>query len=408
MAAFAYRAVDRSGRMHSGVIEAASALSARQDLRARGLLPLQVAASRISRDEGSERRRSMFGIRAPLRGRELALVTRQLATLIGSGMRVEDSLKTVSDGNGPRTATVLLNVRAAVLDGMSFGQALAEYPTVFSAYYRVSVAAGEQAGQLAQVMEHLAVFTEAQARNAQNIKLALIYPALLALVSLGIITLLMVYVVPDVVGAIAARGADLPWPTRLLIGASAIVRDGSLPILCALGLALFALRGWAARPENRLRIDSLLAHWSITAGLISRLNAARFAGTLAILVQSGVPLTDSLVAAAAASPNRLFRHRLENAAARIRDGSSLHAALASSGAFSPMLLAMVASGEAGGRLGDALAQAAADQERDLEGWTQTVVALIEPAILLVMGAVVLFMVLAILLPIMAVNDLAGI
>ena len=179
MAAFTYRAVDRGGKPQSGVLEAVSAVSARADLRARGLLPVAVAASRGT--AGRPAGRSLLGgLRPAVGARDLTLITRQLATLIGSGVRIEDALRTVAQQSAPRVAAVLLNVRAAVLDGRSFGQALTEYPAVFSEFYRASVAAGEQSGQLDQVMRHLAAFVESRARNAQAIQLALIYPALLA------------------------------------------------------------------------------------------------------------------------------------------------------------------------------------------------------------------------------------
>lgn len=408
MAAFSYRAVDAAGRSHSGVIEAASAVAARQELRGRGLIPLAVAASRSGRVGTSVPfRGSLFNLRAPLGGRELALVTRQLAMLIGSGVRVEDALRAVADGSSQRTAAVLLNVRAAVLDGQSFGQALAEYPSVFSDYFRASVRAGEQAGQLGRVMEHLATFAEDRSRTAQSVRLALVYPALLALVSLGIVALLLIYVIPDIVRAFAARGADLPWLTRALIAASAATRDWGLPALGLTAAAALGFRRWLSLPKNRLRLDRRLARSRATAGLVTRLNAVRFTGTLATLVRSGVPLTEALSAAAAATPNRFLRQQVEEATSRVREGSSLRNALAHGGWFPPMLLALVASGEAGGTLGETLARAAAHGEQDLEAWTRTVVALVEPAILLIMGGVVLVMVLAILLPIVSMNALAG-
>ena len=224
MAAFTYRAVDRGGKPQSGVLEAVSAVSARADLRARGLLPVAVAASRGT--AGRPAGRSLLGgLRPAVGARDLTLITRQLATLIGSGVRIEDALRTVAQQSPPRVAAVLLNVRAAVLDGRSFGQALTEYPAVFSEFYRASVAAGEQSGQLDQVMRHLAAFVESRARNAQAIQLALIYPALLALVSAGIVVLLMTYVMPDIVRVFTARGADLPLLTRGLIVVSEALRS---------------------------------------------------------------------------------------------------------------------------------------------------------------------------------------
>jgi general secretion pathway protein F len=406
MAAFTYRAVDRSGKRLSGVLEAPSAVTARQDLRARGLLPVEVAASRAGRPAAGG-----WPLHARLRptvaARDLTLVTRQLATLIGSGVRIEDALRTVAQQSAPRVAAVLLNVRAAVLDGRSFGQALAEYPAIFSEFYRASVAAGEQSGQLDQVMRHLASFVENRARNAQAIQLALIYPALLALVSLGIITLLMTYVMPDIVRVFTSRGADLPLLTRGLIFVSEALRSYGLIAALALAAGALGFRRWLAVPRNRLRFHRFLAENRATARYVRRVNSAQFTGTLATLVQSQVPLVEALSAAAAVTPNLHVRARVEAAATRVREGASLRDAIGSAGCFPPMLIAMVASGEAGGNLGEALARAADDQQRDLDAWVRTLVALVEPAILLVMGGLVMVMVLAILLPIVSMNNLAG-
>lgn len=406
MGAFTYRAVDRAGKPHAGVLEAASTSAARQDLRARGLLPVHVAAS--GGQSGTPTRRSLLaGLRPTVGARELTLVTRQLATLIGSGVRVEDALLTISRQSPPRVAAVLLNIRAGVLDGRSLGQALGGYPAVFSDFYRASVMAGEQAGQLDEVMRHLANFVENRTRNAQTVQLALLYPALLGLVSAGIITLLMTYVMPDIVRVFTARGTDLPLLTRGLIVASEAVRRYGLVALLALALAGLGLRRWLAAPANRLRFHRLLARGRATAGIVTRINSAQFTGTLATLVQSHVPLVEALSAAAAVTPNLHVRERVEGAAARVREGASLRDAIGSASCFPPMLIAMIASGEAGGNLGETLARAADDQQRELDAWVRAVVALVEPAILLVMGALVMVMVLAILLPIVSMNNLAG-
>ncbi len=408
MAAFTYRAVDRAGKPQAGVLEAASAASARQDLRARGLLPVEVAASRAQRGAPTPARPSALErLRPAVGARDLTLVTRQLATLIGSGVRIEDALRTVASQAAPRVATVLLNVRASVLDGRSFGAALGEYPGVFSDYYRASVSAGEQSGQLDQVMRHLANFVENRSRNAQAVQLALLYPALLALVSLGIVTLLMTYVMPDIIRVFTSRGADLPLVTRGLIVVSEALRAYGLAALLGAGLALVAAQRWLARPANRLAFHRLLATGRLTARFVTRVNAAQFSGTLATLVQSRVPLVEALAAASAVTPNLYIRRAVEAATARVREGASLRDAIGAANCFPPMLIAMIASGEAGGNLGETLGRAADDQQRDLDAWVRTLVALVEPAILLVMGGLVMVMVLAILLPIVSMNNLAG-
>lgn len=410
MAAFTYRAVDRTGKPSSGVLEAVSAASARQDLRARGLLPVEVTASRAQRGAAAKpvRPSLLARLRPAVGTRDLTLITRQLATLIGSGVRIEDALRTVASQSPPRVAAVLLNVRASVLDGRSFGQSLAEYPGVFSEFYRASVMAGEQSGQLDQVMRHLAAFVENRARNAQAVQLALLYPALLATVSLGIITMLMTYVMPDIVRVFTSRGADLPLLTRGLIVISEALRAYGLIAVLGVLLGALGLRRWLAVPTNRLRFHRLLAQSRTTARFVTRISAAQFSGTLATLVQSRVPLVEALAAASAVTPNRFIRARVEEATARVREGASLRDAISAAAVFPPMLIAMIASGEAGGNLGETLTQAADDQQRDLDAWVRTLLALVEPAILLLMGGLVMLMVLAILLPIVSMNSLAGV
>lgn len=396
MAAFLYRAVSPDGRPQRGVIEAPSEPAARQSLRARNLLPVSLEATAT----GAARRPA-------LGGRQLALVTRQLATLIGTDVRIDDALRTVAAQSRPRAAALLLNLRAAILEGRGLAAALADYPAAFSGYYRASIAAGEQSGRLALVLQHLSDYVEARQKNAQTLQLALIYPALLALVSLAIIAMLLTYVVPDIVRVFVARGADLPLLTRGLIAVSGGLRSYGLVGLGALAALGLAARGWLARPGNRRAWHRLLATGPATAAMVRQINAAQFAGTLATLVQSGVPLLDALRAAAAATPNLHIRAAVEQAASRVQQGASLLTALTEAAVFPPMLLAMVASGEASGTLGPALARAAADQQRQLDALVATLVALVEPGVLLVMGGMVLMMVLSILMPIIKLNDLAG-
>ena len=413
MAAFRFKAMDDAGKPQNGMLEAMSLAAARQQLRARNLLPLEVVASAKSASIKLDRSKSALdgtqsptvrsGPRMPLAS--LTLFTRQMATLLGSGLRIEDALSTIAQGMHPKVAGTLLNVRASVLEGRSFGDALASYPLIFSDFYRASVRAGEQAGKLDQVMTHLAGFVENRARNRQTVQLALLYPALLAVVSLSIITLLMAFVVPDIVRVFTSRGTDLPFLTRALIAVSALVRGYGLYAALGLIAAIFAWTRWLRVPQNRLRWHRVLAEGRLTAKLVQRMNASQFAGTLATLVQSRVPLIEALVAAADVTPNLHVRARVAEVTEKVRQGTSLKRAMDEAAVFPPMLVAMVASGEASGNLGAALDHAATDQQRDLDAWVRALVALAEPAILLLMGGMVMVMVLAILLPIVSMNGL---
>ena len=292
------------------------------------------------------------------------------------------------------------------MDGRSFAAALGEFPRAFPEFYRASVAAGERSGRLPQVLEHLADFVEARHRNAQKIQLALLYPALLAGIAGTMLVAMLIYVVPNIVKVFESRGADLPLLTRGLIALSNGLQGAGLLLLLALaGLAL-GTRAWLRRDANRLAFDRWFATTRPFARFSTQVNAARFAGSLATLVQSDVPLVDALGGAAAVTPNRYIRGQALLVAARVREGASLNGAMAEAGCFPPMLVAVVASGENSGRLARALGRAAHDLDREVDALATTTVGLVEPAVLLAMGGLVLLMVLAILLPIINLSSLA--
>ena len=401
MPAFAYEALTPAGKSTKGIIEAASAAAARSNLRQRNLAPLSVEPTKQSKTA----KQSGFG-KPRIPRRALTLLTRQLATLVGSGIGVEQALKTVADQSGkPAVTSLLLNLRASVLEGRSFAQALGDYPNVFGDFYRASVAAGETSGQLGQVMEHLSGFVETRAKNRQTVQLALLYPAILAVVSLAVIVALLTFVVPDIVRVFTSRGAELPFLTRALISVSDFINAWGLVVfggLAATGLAAVSL---LRQPAVRLRWHRFLSRSVLTRGFSLKTNAVQFAGTLATLTVSRVPLVDALAAAAQTVPNLHIRAKVTQATARVREGVALSQALEEAKVFPPMLIAMVASGEAGGVLGATLTRAADDQERDLNALVAALVALVEPAVLLIMGGIVMLLVLSILLPIVNLNNL---
>jgi general secretion pathway protein F len=404
MAAFSYRAVDAAGKSQKGVVEAANAAGARRLLRERALLPVAVEASNDRVGAPSPR----LWPRRRIGQRALATATRQLATLIGSDIRIEDALRLVADqAETARVRSLLLDLRGAILDGRSLAGALSTRTDAFPEYYRASIAAGEQSGRLADVLAHLADFVESRSRSTSKITLALLYPALLAIVSLGMIVMLMVYVVPDIVRVFQQHGADLPFLTRALIGLSNFVRNFGWMVLAVLAAGTIGFGRWITVPANRLTVDRLLATRRPFARFSRQISAARFAGTLAQLVQSAVPLVDALAAAAAVTPNRYIRARALLATDRVREGASLHAAMIEAGVFPAMLLAIVAAGESSGRPGPALTRAAAELERELDTLATLLVSLVEPAVLLLMGGVVMLLVLAILLPIVNLNTLVA-
>lgn len=407
MPAFSYRAVDAAGRRQRGVLEAGNVAGARRALRERALLPVAVEPSTADapRPAGLDVRR-LFRPRLGARG--LATMTRQLSTLIGSGVRIEEALQLVAAQAGsPVASAVLLEMRGAILDGRSLAASLSQHPGVFPEYFRASVAAGEQSGKLADVLAHLANFVENRQRAGQKVQFALIYPAILAGVSVLMMILLMIYVVPDIVRVFVAHGADLPFLTRALIALSDFIVRFGWVVAAALVIGGVALRRWLRDPLNRLALDRTVATRAPFARFSRQINAARFSGTLATLVQSAVPLVEALTAAAAVTPNRHIRAQAQAVAARVREGSSVHGAMREGDAFPTMLIAIVASGESGGRLGPALGRAADELERELEAQVSVLTSLVEPAVLLAMGGLVLLMVLAILMPIVNLNNLVG-
>lgn len=407
MPAFAYRAADRAGAQKKGVIEAASPAAARAMLREQALLPIAVEAA-------GEKRAAIGSITLPnfrrpgLSARNLSTVTRQIATLVGSDIPVEEALRLVAaSSEQTATSSILLDVRGAILDGRSFATALGTHPKAFPEFFRASVAAGEASGQLPDVLNHLAEHVETRQANSQKLSLALLYPGLLATVSVGMIVLLMVYVVPDIVRVFVSRGAELPFLTRALIAISYFLVNFGLWLLLAVALGAFAFGRWSRTPGNRLRLHRFFNERRPFRRFSRQYNAARFAGSLATLVGSSVPLVEALHAAAAVTPNHWVRQKALGVATRVREGVSLRAAMQESGVFPPMLIAIVASGESSGKLAPALDRASGELERELDALVATLVALVEPLVLLVMGGMVLLMVLAILLPIINLNNLVG-
>lgn len=405
MTAYAYRAADRSGAAKRGIIEASSPAAARALLREQALLPLSV-------EPAADKGRSFGSIELPSFGRNrvssraLATVTRQIATLVGSDIAVEEALRLVAtQSEQPAVSTLLLDVRGAILDGRSFAAALSAHPKAFPEFYRASVAAGESSGRLTDVLNHLAEFVENRQTNGQKLQLALLYPALLALVSFGMMVLLLVYVVPDIVKVFVSRGADLPLLTRMLIAISWFLQTFGLYLLLAIAVAAFVAGRWVRVPANRLRLHRFFSEKRPFRRFSRQLSAARFAGSLATLVGSAVPLVEALHAAAAVTPNHWVRQKAVGVAQRVREGISLRAAMQEAGVFPTMLVAIVASGESSGKLAPALSRASSELERELDALVSTLVALVEPLVLLVMGGLVLMMVLAILLPIINLNNL---
>jgi general secretion pathway protein F len=403
MPAFEYQALDAGGRRRRGVAEGDTARVVRARLRQDGLTPLQVEEVR---EQGRSGGLSVSGRGiSPL---DLALATRQMATLARAGLPVEEVLGTVArQTEKARIRNVLTAVRTRVMEGHALASAMGAFPRIFPDLYRTTVAAGEQSGHLDLVLERLADYTENRNALRQKISLALFYPLILTVVAIGVTVALLAFVVPEVVQVFAGIGQELPWLTRALIATSDALRDYGLWALGVLVVLGFALRYLLRREHWRYRYHALLLRLPLIGRLARGLNTARFARTLSILAGSGVPLLDALRTSGEVIGNRPMRAAVAEAAQRVREGSGIGRALEQSGYFPPMTVHLIKSGESSGRLNDMLERAAETQERELETRIAMVVGLFEPLLIVTMGGVVLTIVLAILLPIFELNQLVN-
>ncbi|WP_017903697.1 type II secretion system inner membrane protein GspF [Pseudomonas asplenii] len=400
MPTFDYHARDIHGRPCRGQQQAESARHARQLLRERGLLPSVLKPLRERSGVLSGR-----GVGGGLGAAELALLTLQLSTLVQAGLPLEEALRAVAaQTQKRRTASLLATVRDRVLEGYALSSALAGFPRAFPELFRASIAAGERSGHLGQVLEQLAHYTEARQQSRQKIQMALVYPLVLLLASLGIVGFLLGFVVPDVVRIFIDSGRELPLLTRGLISLSDGLRAYAWLLLSGLLGLVLLLRGAWRQPALRLRWHAWLLRAPLLGGVLKAVEAARFASTLAILGKSAVPLVDALEISAAVIGNLAVRARMLEVARAVREGGSLTRALEQSGDIPPLMLHMIASGERAGELDSMLARAAEQQEKTLAARIALVVSLFEPAMLVAMGGIVLLIVMAILLPILSLNQ----
>ena len=403
MAAFEYIALDEAGRTRQGVLNGDSARQVRSRLRTLGLYPVEVHGVR-------EQALTPAGLNPSRRisAAALALLTRQLATLLRAGMPLDESLRALGAQTAARRLqAVLADVRARITEGASLDEAMSVYPGVFPEFYRSMVAAGEAGGRLEEALERLADYTETRRALRQSLSTALIYPAILTLVSLLVVAVLLIYVVPEVVRVFQQTGQSLPWLTTALIASSQALRDFGWLLCLGAALALLLGRFLLRRTVIRARVDRMLLDMPFLGRITRMLHAARLTRSLAILTQSGVPLLEALEISGRMVINIPLRAAVEDAAVRVREGGRLHKALDDCGWFPPLLVQMLGSGEESGELDDMLARAASYEENELQTVLTAAAALFEPLIILVMGAVVLVIVLAILLPIFEMNQLVG-
>ncbi len=404
MAAFSYRALNASGKIVKGTLEGDSERQVRGKLRGQGLKPINVEGVKQRQEKLSKKQFKLFAPR--LKTKDLTLLTRQLASLIQSGMPLVDVLQGVAQQSRKDSIQgLILQVRSRVLEGLSLAQALAEYPGSFDSMYRAMIHAGEQAGFLGPVLERLADYTENSQHAKQKLVSAMIYPAILMLVCVAIVIALITLVVPQLMSIFERSKTELPWATEALIAMSDFLRDYGLFFLAALILLGFGFRYWVSTPENRHKWHRIWLKLPIFGYLTSQAETARFAGTLSLLLDSGVPLVQGVKIGSQTMENDVLRQAAKEVASTVKEGASLNKALSNQDVFPPLLVQMAASGEMNGTLAEQLQHAARNQERELDLQIGTVLNMLEPLMIVFMAAVVGGIMYAILTPIFAMSDL---
>ncbi|MBT5067901.1 MAG: type II secretion system inner membrane protein GspF [Halieaceae bacterium] len=408
MAAYKYRALDSDGKLIKGVLEGDSERQIRAQLRTKSLRPIEVtsagrrAANGTRADPGTKR-----GWFAPrLSASELALVTRQLATLVASSLPLDECLQAAAEQTRrASTKALLLQVRSKVAEGHTLAHAMGQFPQTFGDMYRAMVTAGEQAGQLGPVLEQLADYTENRQHTAQKLQMALIYPFVLIGVAIAVVTALMMFVVPEMVGIFAQTKTELPPLTVALIATSDFLTNYGVLLMVGLVILVVVIQRLLKNPVYKKVSDATLLRVPGIRRVLIGMDTSRFSSTLSILMASGVPLLDALKIAGAVMNNLVLRASSQEVASKVQEGSSLNRALSQEDYFPPMMVHMVASGETSGELESMLERSASNQERELEATLGTVMALFEPIMVVFMGGLVLTIVMAILLPIFDLNTM---
>jgi general secretion pathway protein F len=402
MAAFEYQALDEAGRTRKGVIEADSARHARALLRDQALMPTKVNVTASQ----STIKRSGVSFQRKLGHLDRVLFTRQLATLIGSSLPIEAALAAVAEqAEKQHVKGLIMAIRSKVLEGHSLAVSLSDHSSSFNALYRATVTAGEQSGFLDKVLENLADYEERQFSATRNVEMAMVYPAVLLTMAVLIISGLMVYIVPDMVNVIVDTGQELPWFTTVLIGITDLMANYWWLLIIAVALSVLCIRWLLAQPRMRLRWDRMKFDMPLIQRITRSANAARYTNTLSILTRSGVPLVEAMHIASGVVSNQWLQRALTEATQRVSEGISLHISLGKVGQMPPMLLHMVAAGEQSGTLDAMLGRVADFQQSEVERVVSALVKLFEPLMLLLMGGVVLFIVMAILLPMLSMSQL---
>lgn len=406
MAAYAYKAIDNNGKNKNGVLEGDNARQVRQGLREKGLIPLEVEQV-AERERKSASGFSLF--RPKISASDLALLTRQLATLVEASLPIEEALLAVAEQcEKPRQKNMMMAVRSKVVEGHSLADAMNEFPHVFDQLFRAMVAAGEKSGHLDTVLNRLADYTERRQQTRSQITQAMVYPTLMMFFAMAIVLLLLTVVVPKIVGQFDHMGQDLPTITKILIVISEWLQAYGLFLGLAVVLLMVGLGRILQQPVMKKRYHKFILSLPLLGKVSKGLNTARFARTLSILTSSAVPLLESMRISSDVLQNLHIKDAVKAAAINVKEGSSLRASLEQTKMFPPMMMHMIASGERSGELQQMLGRAADNQDRQFEALVGVSLKVFEPVLIVSMAAIVLFIVMAILQPILALNNMVNI
>ena len=402
MPAFEYTALNAKGQEESGMLEADNAKQVRQTLRDGKLTPLKVEQIEKKESQSDSKVRRAGKVNAS----ELALFTRQLATLTQSGSPLEEALSiTAKQSEQKNLQRIISAVRSRVIEGHSLAGGLQLFPSVFPKMYRATVSAGEQSGHIDAVLERLADYTEDRQVLQQKISTALVYPVILTVLSIAIVAGLLAFIVPQIVEVFENMGQELPVMTRMIIALSDFVIANGLYVIAAIIIAIIIFKKMVKIPKWEYRYHNFLLRIPGIKKMVRGLNTARFARTLSILASSGVPILDAMAISSQVIQNVPMRQAVDEAAIKVREGKAIHKSLEQSGYFPPMTIYLIASGENSGKLDEMLERAAVQQERETDSMMTGMLSIFEPMLILIMGGVVMTIVLSILLPILNLNQL---
>ncbi len=403
MAAFEYKALDKRGRNKKGVIEADSARQARQRLKEQDLVPVEVTETQAKAKKSQS---SVFTFQRGISTPDLALLTRQLATLVQSGMPLEECLKAVSEqSEKPRIRTMLAAVRAKVIEGYTLADSLAEYPLVFDDLFRSMVSAGEKSGHLDAVLERLADYAENRQAMRSKLQQAMIYPIVLVVFAIGIVAFLLAAVVPKIVGQFVQMGQELPQSTQFLLASSEFVQNYGVVVALTVVALVYLVKAILRKPTARLSWDRKVVYLPVVGKVSRGLNTSRFARTLSICTSSAIPILEGMKVAVDVMTNQFVKQQVTGAADNVREGASLRNALDQTKLFPPMMLHMIASGEQSGELESMLTRAADNQDKSFESTINIALGIFTPILIALMAGLVLFIVMATLMPILEMNNL---